>query len=158
MFSAVKTHWNRDHMACIRKTSADRAAGVARRQTNTQVDEFKLITEANTPSETELLARNCVLIDPGRRDILFCMHEGSTRGVPLVSRFTKSRLQRKSYLKSARRITRQALRGAAHVCHAQDRLNAFSDKTTIPEQFDSYLAADFASEQARIVRDFWSNT
>ncbi|KAL9536358.1 hypothetical protein MBANPS3_012712, partial [Mucor bainieri] len=47
--------------------------------------EFPYITdpEANLPQE------NCVVIDPGRRDLLYCMHETSTVENPNMFRFTK---------------------------------------------------------------------
>ncbi|KAJ2790968.1 hypothetical protein H4R20_006928, partial [Coemansia guatemalensis] len=40
------------------------------------------------PKELKAIEGKCVLIDPGRGDLLFCMHENSTANNPCLFRYS----------------------------------------------------------------------
>jgi hypothetical protein len=71
-----------------------------------QVENTRYINEL-TPGQHQEIAGECVTIDPGRRDMLFCMHEDSTAQHPIKYRYTKPCQDKHRKTKDYRRILRQ---------------------------------------------------
>jgi hypothetical protein len=68
--------------------------------------------------------RNCIVIDPGRRDILYCMHKASSEQEPLLNRFTSNDLSNNSSRRQYRRIGKGILADNPRI---QQVINLLSD-------------------------------
>ncbi|OAD03383.1 hypothetical protein MUCCIDRAFT_162950 [Mucor lusitanicus CBS 277.49] len=73
-----------------------------RQQGAPQQQEFPYITDPEVQ-----IPPNCVVIDPGRRDMLYCMEENNTPQAPRMFRFTKSMQDKIRKNKRYRRILQQ---------------------------------------------------
>ena len=78
---------------------------------------------------------NCVLIDPGRRDILFCKHEDSTMNEKRVTTYTK---MKRTKLSRHFRITQKSCMPEA-VKVATEALSKTKSKTVNLQEFEVYL-------------------
>lgn len=119
------------------KTDRDtRASGPRRNRTRDNLidEQFTYIDEAHR--EGRLPMENCVLIDPGKRDRLFMMHEDSTTRNKNFRRFTLNDLKRRTARRDFRRIHLAFLRRNPAVGRAQDILSRFNPAKTFPEEFD----------------------
>lgn len=76
-------------------SSSSKGKGKASKKTINNEDEFKYI-ESLTKEKLKEIEGQCVLIDPGRRDILYCMKESSTVLNKQIFRFTKNQRNKKS--------------------------------------------------------------
>ncbi|KAI9267782.1 hypothetical protein EDC94DRAFT_514730, partial [Helicostylum pulchrum] len=83
-----------------------RLAGTGRQQSVTK-DEYKIEYIQNLTQETlNRTTDNCVLIDPGRRDLMYCMHETSTVKEKKTFIFTKNnRMKLSRHFRSLRKRT-----------------------------------------------------
>lgn len=99
-------------------------------------DGFRYIEDL-TAEELKETKDRCVLIDPGRRDILYCMKESSTISNRQVFRFTKSQRNKKS---RRLRYLRNKLKPES-IKLAERQLSQFPSKTLDSEQFVLYLKA-----------------
>ncbi|CEP08445.1 hypothetical protein, partial, partial [Parasitella parasitica] len=76
-------------------SSSSKGRGKASKKTINHKDEFEYI-ESLTKEKLKEIEGQCVLIDPGRRDILYCMKETSTVLNKQIFRFTKNQRNKKS--------------------------------------------------------------
>ncbi|KAJ2120283.1 hypothetical protein IW147_005199 [Coemansia sp. RSA 720] len=91
----------------------------------------------------------CVLVDPGRRDLLYMMHEKSSVASKNVYRYTRCQQRKETRVKKYRKILENEK--TADVAEAERRLSAGSYIKPDLELFKEYLAAraDVAVELTR---------
>ncbi|KAJ1764079.1 hypothetical protein LPJ74_006717, partial [Coemansia sp. RSA 1843] len=84
---------------------------------------------------------NCVLIDPGRRNLLFCMHEYSSIGNPGLFRFTHSHKARLTRSTKFCRILEAAKKMYPDntIIEAKQRLAKVSCTPVNPDQFKRFI-------------------
>jgi hypothetical protein len=101
-------------------------------------EEFQYITY---PASRRALQNdhNCIVIDPGRRDILFCMHESSTADNPNVYRFTSNNLATDSSRRRYRKFREALLEANPEISVAFDRLSMVNKKQSKIISFFSEL-------------------
>ena len=88
---------------CIIKQDADSRYGCKRKRKRPR-SEVKYLDDM--PRE-ELNAKKFVLVDPGRRDLMYCMHEESTPDEPRLFRYTSNKLAKDSRRRELRRKRQQ---------------------------------------------------
>ncbi|KAG2193488.1 hypothetical protein INT47_005013 [Mucor saturninus] len=93
----------------------------------------------------------CVTIDPGRRDLLFCVHENSTANNPNKFRFTKQYQDKFEKIKKYRRI-REAVKPARVA--AAERLLVNYDSLN-RDEFEQYL--ENRSNMTGIIQNHYVN-
>ncbi|KAJ2803269.1 hypothetical protein H4R21_002099 [Coemansia helicoidea] len=76
---------------------------------NRDVGRVPYITELTRP-ELRATAGRCVFIDPGRRDLLYAVHEYSDVALPMVYRYTRNQQAKERRTTHLRRIREQAKR------------------------------------------------
>ncbi|KAG0912531.1 hypothetical protein G6F33_005994 [Rhizopus arrhizus] len=69
----------------------------------TDVEPELYVTGLNAQQHGEIIGR-CITIDPGKRDLLYCIHENSTADAPRTYRYTKSCQDTMEKTKKYRRI------------------------------------------------------
>lgn len=93
--------------------------------------------ESMTKEQLEQTKEKCVLVDPGRRDILYCMKESSTPKNRQCFRFTKNTRSKKS---RRFRYLRNQLKPDS-IKSAEYQLSKFRSNTLDPDKFIEYLEA-----------------
>ncbi|KAJ1962179.1 hypothetical protein IWQ62_003611, partial [Dispira parvispora] len=95
------------------------------------------------PHELARTAGRCVLVDPGRRDLLFCMKETSTPAKPEVYRYTANQKARETRSRRYRKIRDKIKRKCpdCDVQAAENSLAEVSHKTLNPHMYQRYIAA-----------------
>jgi hypothetical protein len=113
----------------VLKTNFDTRAGGPRRQ-SLQIK----IREPNVAdlSQEELHAAEgrCVLVDPNRRDIMYCMHEASTPDVPQIMRYTKNTQAKLRKERKYRGIRQSVKDDNRAIAEAEAKLSLFPRCTT----------------------------
>ncbi|KAI8091231.1 uncharacterized protein B0P05DRAFT_634361 [Gilbertella persicaria] len=96
---------------------------------------------------------NCVLIDPGRRDMLFCMHESSTVEKKRAYRYTKNQrnieTKTRKFMKLYERLKPEA------VSNAEAILSRLKSPTVIKDQYVEYIKQKATVTQ--VLQEYYSN-
>jgi hypothetical protein len=114
--------------------------------------EFKYVEKLE---KEELLADvgKCVLIDPGRRDMLYCMHEESTPQEKKTYRYTSN--QRAIETKSRKfKKLRESMKPDA-VAAAELSLSHFKSSTVNKDKFVEYLKQK--TQVTQVLKNYYSN-
>ena len=137
------------------KTNEDTRAGGPRHQINRRTEKEPNITDL---SITELRATTgqCVLIDPNRRDLLFCMHENSTPEEPFVLRYTKNTQSKQRKERKFRKLRESKKQQSPNINEAEQKLGRVSRSTSLPHVFSLYLIE--RTKVSAELKNFYSNT
>ncbi|KAL1935927.1 hypothetical protein VTP01DRAFT_61 [Rhizomucor pusillus] len=102
--------------------------------------EFKYIQDldANTLKN---IHPNTVFIDPGRRDLLYCMHQNSTTEKPNTYRYTRNQKAQDSKTTQYRKLTERIKPNDVKICESAPSKHC--SKTVDLEKFKAYLKARF---------------
>ncbi|KAJ2571419.1 hypothetical protein IW140_001599 [Coemansia sp. RSA 1813] len=101
---------------------------------------------------------NCVLIDPGRRGLLFCMHEYSSIGNPWLFRFTrnhKAKLTRSTKFRKILEAAKKMYPDNA-IIEAEKSLAEVSCTTVDPDEFKRFI--EIQAEVWPLLSKFYSCT
>ena len=112
---------------------------------------------------TDLTRRNhqkisgrCIAVDPGRRDMLYCIHENSTPEQPVQSRYTKQ-LQDKTWkTKKYHRILQDLKAQDPDVVQSEQVLSQHPSSTVSIEHFNHFLQA--RSEASAVLSRVYGHT
>ncbi|KAJ2091701.1 hypothetical protein IW138_001684 [Coemansia sp. RSA 986] len=120
--------------------------------------EFKYITQIKMQLSDSGIKDNYVLIDPGRRDLLYCMHKLSTADKPWVFRYTRNMKDKWTHYSRHRKIRERARANYKDgiVLQLEQQLAKASNTTLDPAEFDMFLAVQ--SEVWDELDHFYSNT
>ncbi|KAG2236350.1 hypothetical protein INT48_008332 [Thamnidium elegans] len=119
---------------------------------NVVKEDFQYIKEI---SKEELLATKgkTVLIDPGRRDLLYCMHEDSTAKKKKLYRYTRN--QKAKELKSAKfRKLRQRFKPTS-IQECENKLSQYSWSTVHTDAYLEYLKV--RSQVSPLLEEYYGN-
>ncbi|KAJ1663723.1 hypothetical protein EV178_004763 [Coemansia sp. RSA 1646] len=119
--------------------------------------EFEYI-EAIDQDKLCAMEGNCVLIDPGRRDLLFCMHEYGSIGNPWLFRFTRNHKAKLTCSTKFCRILEAAKKMYLDnaVIEAEQRLAEVSCTAVDPGQFKRFI--EVQAEVWPLLSKFYSCT
>ncbi|KAI8062312.1 uncharacterized protein B0P05DRAFT_605710 [Gilbertella persicaria] len=96
---------------------------------------------------------NCVLIDPRRRDGLFCMHESSTVEKKRTYRYTRNqrniKTKTRKFMKLCERLKPEA------VSNAEAILSRLKSSTAIKDQYVEYIRQKATATQ--VLQEYYSN-
>jgi hypothetical protein len=139
----------------VLKTTMDTRAGGPRQQAARSN-----VTEPNvldlSPEELRATEGSCVLVDPNRRDLLFCMHENSTPEQPQLMRYTKNTQAKQRKERKYRNIQKAVKSQNENIGLAEARLSLYSRSTTSVHVFSLYIHQ--RSTVAAVLTDHYSNT
>ncbi|KAJ1772337.1 hypothetical protein IW140_000171 [Coemansia sp. RSA 1813] len=135
----------------------DSGNGDGNNSSSSKKPEFQYIHKL---SKDELcqMKNNCVFIDPGRKDLLYCMHELSTADNPRISRYTRNMKDRSTRYSKFRKI-REAARASYKdgiILELVQQLARVSKTTLDPDEFDNFLRVQ--AEVWDELDNFYSNT
>ncbi|KAI9225756.1 MAG: hypothetical protein DHS80DRAFT_19824, partial [Piptocephalis tieghemiana] len=82
----------------------------------------------------------CVLIDPGRRDLLFCVHERSTPKEPLMYRYTRNQKAKETRTTRFKHLLTELKDQHPGVREAEDRLSKVAQSSVDPTTYRQLLA------------------
>lgn len=99
---------------------------------------------------------NAVLIDPGRGDLLYCMHEDSTPENPMLFRYTSNRRRKELQIKKRRRDLSRRMALRPELQPALDRIAAHSHRQHSLAAFSDYLRA--RSAETHLLAPFFGQT
>ncbi|KAI8086987.1 uncharacterized protein B0P05DRAFT_578154 [Gilbertella persicaria] len=113
----------------------------------------KKIEEDIAYIESLTYKNNCVLIDPGRRDMLFCMHESSTVEKKRAYRNTRNQrnieTKTRKFMKLCERLKPEA------VSNAEAILSRLKSPTVIKDQYVEYIRQKATVTQ--VLQEYYSN-
>ncbi|KAJ2800670.1 hypothetical protein H4R20_003974 [Coemansia guatemalensis] len=93
------------------------------------------------PKELEVIKGKCVLIDPGRGDLLFCMHENSTANNPCLFHYSAPQKAKETpstrFCKIRERAEKEHNGGEISV--AEKQLSTMPHQTIDPLKFAQYV-------------------
>ncbi|KAJ1662191.1 hypothetical protein EV178_006080, partial [Coemansia sp. RSA 1646] len=147
--SNIKTH---DTASIVKtkmpKTKKGRSKGEFEFEYIESIDQDKLC----------VMEGNCVLIDPGRGDLLFCMHEYSSIGNPWLFRFTRNHKAKLTRSTKFRKILEAAKKMYPDntIIEAEQRLAKVSYTTVAPDEFKKFI--EVQAEVWPLLNKFYSCT
>ncbi|MGI4852185.1 MAG: hypothetical protein ACRYGR_09635, partial [Janthinobacterium lividum] len=106
--------------------------------------EFLHITDVNSTKLMEY-KNNTIFIDPGRGDLLYCMHEDSTPSSKQLYRYTSNQRRKELKTKVVRDALRKRLKADPAAKAALNSVSATSHRGSSLAQFSEYLAARSAA-------------
>ncbi|KAG1457122.1 hypothetical protein G6F56_006679 [Rhizopus delemar] len=120
-----------------------------------KVDIDEDVPYVHTLSKEQLLADTgkCILVDPGRRNMLYCMHESSTIQKKSVYRYTNNQRNVETKTRKFRNL-RENSKSAA-VTAAEASLGRFCSSTVVPQKFVDYLHQ--RAEVTGVLGDYYAN-
>ncbi|KAM3578690.1 hypothetical protein VKS41_008890 [Umbelopsis sp. WA50703] len=139
----------------VLKANSDTRAGGPRqhaiRSTSTEPDISKL-----SLSDLRATRGQCVLIDPNRRDLMFCMHEDSTPDEPQIMRYTKNTQAKQRKERKYRDILQSVKQENGNIGQAEAKLSQVARSTTLPHTFALFVIQ--RSRVATMLSSHYSNT
>ncbi|KAG1459344.1 hypothetical protein G6F56_006181 [Rhizopus delemar] len=120
-----------------------------------KVDMDDDVPYVHTLSKKQLLADTgkCILVDPGRRDMLYCMHESSAIQKKSLYRYTSNQRNVETKTRKFRKL-RDKSKPAA-VTAAEVSLGRFCSSTVVLQKFIDYLHQ--SAEVAEVLDDYYAN-
>ncbi|KAJ2793846.1 hypothetical protein H4R20_006412, partial [Coemansia guatemalensis] len=105
--------------------------------------------------ELEAIKGKCVLIDPGRGDLLFCMHENSTVNNPCLFRYSAPQKAKETRSTRFRKIRERAKKehNGGEVSVAEAQLATTTHQTIDPLEFEQYVR--MRSQVSPVLRAFY---
>lgn len=97
-----------------------------------------------------------MLIDPSRRDLLFCMHEQSAPEEPMTYRYTSNRKANELKSKKYRKILQEAKDGNGCVRDAESHLSKVTSRNYTAAHHCAYIRA--RKEEAATLSTFYEQT
>ena len=113
-------------------------------------EEFQYIHKLDP---AQLPANNCVYIDPGRRDLLYCMHDDSTAEEPWLYRYTANQKDTETKSRKYRRL-REDMK-PEEVQAAENELSRHPAASVSTDRYNEYLDARAQVEQ--VLRPYYTN-
>ncbi|CEG76188.1 hypothetical protein RMATCC62417_11118 [Rhizopus microsporus] len=113
------------------------------------------ITDLTRRNHQEISGR-CVAMGPGRRDMLYFVHENSTPEQPVQFRYTKQQQGKTWKNKKHRRILQDLKAQDPNVVQAEQALSQQPSSTVSVERFGRFLQA--RSEQSVVLSRFYGHT
>lgn len=141
--------------ATVLKSSSETRAGGPRRHAVPVTTKEPNVTDMS-PEELRATQGQCVLIDPNRRDLLFCMHEDSTPDEPQIMRYTKNTQAKQRKERKYRDILQSVKQENAIIGQAEAKLSKFARSTTMLHTFSLFV--DQRSKVATILSNHYSST
>ncbi|KAL0076670.1 hypothetical protein F4703DRAFT_1884710 [Phycomyces blakesleeanus] len=114
------------------------------------------INPENIPYIHDLIRGCCVLIDPGRRDLLYCMHEESTVETPRCYRYTSNQQNIRLKKTKFRRILQDLKAQAPNVIAAEHEISQTSGRSNNITDFAFHTSVKAANSS--ILSSFYTNT
>ncbi|KAJ1770575.1 hypothetical protein IW140_003324 [Coemansia sp. RSA 1813] len=159
-----KTSNSTDQTSGIKTSDTANTASTAKTKTpktkkGKSKDEFEFeYIESIDQDRLCVMEGSCVLIDPGRRDLLFCMHEYSSIGNPWLFRFTrnhKAKLTRSTKFRKILEAAKKMYPDNA-IIKAEQRLAEVSCITVNPDRFKRFI--EVQAEVWPLLSKFYSCT
>ncbi|CEG84132.1 hypothetical protein RMATCC62417_17978 [Rhizopus microsporus] len=113
------------------------------------------ITNLTRRNHQEISGR-CVAVGPGRRDMLYHVHENSTPEQPMQFRYTKQQQDKMWKTKKYRRILQDLKAQEPDAVHAEQAPSQQPSSTVSIEDFGRFLQA--RSEQSTVLSRFYGHT
>ncbi|KAG1438886.1 hypothetical protein G6F56_012487 [Rhizopus delemar] len=109
----------------------------------------------HTLSKKQLLANTgkCILVDPGHRDMLHCMHESSAIQKKSLYRYTSNQRNVETKTRKFRKLRENSKPVA--VTAAEASLGRFCSSTVVPQKFVDYLHQ--RAEVTGVLGDYYAN-
>ncbi|KAJ2556781.1 hypothetical protein EV175_001770, partial [Coemansia sp. RSA 1933] len=117
--------------------------------------EFRYVHELSEEEHQEIRGK-CVFVDPGRRDLLYCMHESSTLDSKCVYRYTSNMRRRWTGMDKYAKIRQRVRAERKDVLDMERELSLAPSNTSNLDDFDKFLRAQARARPA--LSDFYSNT
>ncbi|KAI9309818.1 hypothetical protein BX666DRAFT_2047271, partial [Dichotomocladium elegans] len=111
---------------------------------------------ALTNQQREEITGPLVTIDPGRRDLLFCVDAGSTPQNPLKFWYTKAQQDKTRKTKKYQRIIRDLKHARPEVEAAELRLSETRTSSLLPNEYNEYLRVSAGTRE--ILSAFYAGT
>ncbi|OZJ04686.1 hypothetical protein BZG36_02542 [Bifiguratus adelaidae] len=89
--------------------------------------------------ELDATEGRCVFMDPGRRDLLYAMHENSTPEAPLTYRYTRNQKAKETRSGRFKRLREKLKKQFADVQKAENALALHTQSSIDPEAYRLYL-------------------
>ncbi|KAI8055709.1 hypothetical protein BDF22DRAFT_617894 [Syncephalis plumigaleata] len=118
-------------------------------------ESMRYITELSE-EERKAIKDKCVAVDPGRRDLLFCVHEKSTVKKPIKYRYTKSCQNKTQKRKEYRQIRDDCKEGNKAVQDAERALSRTRSRTLSAKDYEGYLKC--RSKHSDVLTSFYRDT
>ncbi|KAI8052312.1 hypothetical protein BDF22DRAFT_620716 [Syncephalis plumigaleata] len=118
-------------------------------------ERIRYITELDDEEHEEIKGK-CVAVDPGRRDLLFCVHEKSTPDEPRKYRYTKQCQDKMRRMKKYRRIIQKCKKGNQAVLDAEAALSEIKGSAVSLEKYKDYLRC--RSQHSEVLTSFYRDT
>ncbi|KAJ1819047.1 hypothetical protein LPJ75_001282, partial [Coemansia sp. RSA 2598] len=99
-------------------------------------------------------AGDCVLIDPGRRDLFYCMKETSTPAEPIIYHYTQNQCSKETQMKHFSDIREKVK--TKQVQQAENKLQGFCRSTIDPARYKEYIEAH--KEVWPLLESFYNET
>ncbi|KAL0081460.1 hypothetical protein F4703DRAFT_1867023, partial [Phycomyces blakesleeanus] len=109
-----------------------------------------------SPEQHERIRGRCVLIDPGRRDLLYCMHEESTAETPRCYRYTSNQQNIRLKRTKFRHIIQDVKAQAPNVIAVELEISQTSGQANNTANFAFHTSVEEANFS--ILSSFYTNT
>ncbi|KAI8054313.1 hypothetical protein BDF22DRAFT_775088 [Syncephalis plumigaleata] len=116
---------------------------------------IEYITDLSEEDRNNLKGK-CVAVDPGRRDLLFCVHEDSTSEKPIKYRYTKLHQDKMRKMKKYRKIIQNCKKGNQAVQQAEVALSRTQGSAVSLADYEKYLKC--RSQHSDILTNFYRET
>ncbi|GAB5587209.1 hypothetical protein Unana1_02109 [Umbelopsis nana] len=125
----------------IKQDKASTRHGHVRRTRAKKVsDEFNYIEDLEMEQQQQFIGK-CVVIDPGRRDLLYCVHEDSTPEHPMTYRYTAAQRRNELKLSKYTKLRREMFQVNEEAVKEHEALSQTSSKALILDAYKSYLSS-----------------
>jgi hypothetical protein len=139
----------------VLKANSDTRAGGPRRHAIGSTSTEPNVTDLSL-EDLRATQGQCVLIDPNRRDLLFCMHEDSTPDQPQIMRYTKNTQAKQRKERKYRNIRQSVKQENANIGQTEAKLSQYSRSTTLPHTFSMFVIQH--SKVATMLSSHYSST
>ncbi|KAL0080489.1 hypothetical protein F4703DRAFT_1868955 [Phycomyces blakesleeanus] len=109
-----------------------------------------------SPEQHEIICGRCVLIDPGRRGLLYCMHEESTVKAPRCYRYTSNQKNIRLKRTKFRHILQDLKAQAPNVIAAEREISQTSGRANNTTNFAFHTSVKAANSS--ILSSFYTST
>ncbi|KAI9319604.1 hypothetical protein BX666DRAFT_2150619 [Dichotomocladium elegans] len=121
-----------------------------------KVEEQSPYVDSLTAEKHREIAGRCVTVDPGRRDMLYCVHERTTSLEPVKLRYTKQEQDKIRKTKKHRRLIQRLKDQDEEVVRAELDLSGFWSNTLEVDDYSRFLVA--RADQTAVLQQFYGST
>ncbi|KAI8047867.1 hypothetical protein BDF22DRAFT_462002 [Syncephalis plumigaleata] len=129
--------------------------GTKRRGTKSAKDPFPYISKLGTDDHKAINGK-CVAVDPGRRNLLFCVHENSTVKNKRKYRYTKLHQDKMRRTKKYRQIREDCKKGNQAVQQAEVALSGTKGNSVSLPEYEDYLKC--RAQHSDVLTSFYRDT